>query len=475
MLKTAGVRNTGRYEGVGVSLIPRKHQISGLKDALKNGSYGLWDDAGTGKSLVAYLFSATSLIHGKKVLGIMPPGLSEQYLENFLSGISMDLPAGGVVLNQPPAERAELYKKWDKTGWPDVIIIGYQMFLRCRKHLPKEEYRTVICDEAHALKNPSSTTHKIVKEFVEGANTLYLTGSPSPTTPEDSFGLISLLTPHVYRSKRAFDRKHLIKTQMNNFMVTTGFKNLEILSENLYLKARRVTKEEVLDLKKPNVIVKELRLDPPHRTLYKTLMTERVLEVKGELITALESASLRRHAMCLSSFPGQYQDTKKKIKSRMLLVLDELMDSINMKENKLLIFANYVPTVESLQEYLIEFNPAVIYGGSNTEENRKKFINDDTCRVVVINPQAGGAGLDGFQHVCHNVLFFEPLPSPGMLDQCSSRLIRSGQKRVVNVYILNVVGTLFVRAHNVLLGRAEALRQTVIKAGDMLNELLGKE
>jgi len=471
VLSSAGVKNTSKYEDVKVWMEPREHQVSGLIGVLKYGRYGLWDDPGTGKSLIAYLFSAVSLVNGRKVLAVMPPGLSDQYLENFIDTIGMALPNGAALLNQSPKARLEKYEEWNKTGWPDLLVIGYQMFLRCRPYLPSDEYQTFICDEAHALKNPRSSTHKVVKEFMYDHNVLYLTGSPSPTTPEDAYGLITLLNPGVYRSKRAFDRKHLIKVERD----TVGFKNLNLLSENLYLRARRVTKEEVLDLKKPNIIPKAFSLDKSHHALYKKLVSERVLEANGELITALEAASLRRHAMCLVSFPNKYSDSKRKIKSNMLVVLDEIMDSINMVENKLIIFANYVPTVEALEEYLVDFNPAVIYGGSNTEENKQKFINDDTCRVAVINPQAGGAGLDGFQHVCHNVAAFEPLTSPGVMDQCTSRLIRSGQERVVNVYLLKVSGTLFVKAYRTLLDRTKALKQTVIKAGDMLNELLGGE
>jgi len=51
--------------------------------------------------------------------------------------------------------------------------------------------------------------------------------------------------------------------------------------------------------------------------------------------------------------------------------------------------------------------------------------------------------------------------------------VRSGQTEVVNVYVFKVAGTLFVRAIDTLLGRTKALKQTIIKAGSLLEELLG--
>lgn len=471
VLKMQKVRGAQRFDSVALGLPPRPHQCEGLKLALKDGTYGLWDAPGTGKSYISYMYSATSIGVGRKVLAIMPPGLCEQYEEKFRELVFIS--CSSWVLNQTPAKRKEKYAEFKKKGWPDLLVVGYQMFLRERKNIPDHEYRTIVVDEAHALKNPSSNTYKVFKDFSEGAKVLYMTGSPAPTTPEDAYGLISLLTPDAYRSKAAFDRQHLVKTNMGRFRVTVGYKNLETLSENLHRKGRVVTKEDCLDLKVPNMIEETVRLESKHRDLYKKFMQERILEVGDELINGIQAAGFRRHATCLTSFPSEYLETKTKLKSAVVQRLEDILDSVNVTKNKVVIFANYVDTVERLRDHLQKLNPATIYSGSKTEENKRKFVEDDTCRVVIINPQAGGVGLDGLQKVSHNVIFFEPLGSPGLFDQCCSRLVRSGQKNVVNVYIMKVMGTVYVRSVETLLGRTQALKETVIRPGALLEELLG--
>lgn len=467
-------------ESFGITVVPdpndpskqtRPHQLTGLRNSLEQGSYGLWDDPGTGKSLISYLRTAHGILTGKKVLAVMPPGLSWQYLLKFNEQIKGH-GFTGKVMDLGPSGRQYEFTKYNVHGWPDLLVIGYQMFLRCVGDLPRGVYSVFVADEAHALKNPSSRTYKTFRQFTEGGEVLYMTGSPAPTTPEDGYGLISLLTPDAYRSKRAFDRIHLVKVQKGNFRVTVGFRNLDRLSKNLYLKARRVTKEDVLDLKKPNVIPIDVVLDEAHQSKYTQLMEERVLEHGDELINAVQGAAMRRYAMTLCSFP--HLITKYKKKSQMLVALDALLESINLAETKIVIFASYVDTVENLGEYLKEYSPALIYGGSDTHANKNKFIEDPSCRVAIINPQAGGAGLDGLQGVAHNLMFFEPVGSPGIMDQCASRLIRSGQEHVVNVYLMRVRRTLYMRAVNsVLMSRVHDYKSTLVSPGDFLEELLG--
>jgi len=482
ILEDAGFKKHIDFESIASLQVPRPHQLEGLKDILKNPRWGLWDDPGTGKSLISYLYIAALNAKNKKVIAIMPAPLVEQYANNFKDVIH-GLPVSCEVMNETPVKRKEKYKQFeDREGWPNLIIYSYQMFLRDYEAIPFKRYLALVADEAHALKNPSSKIYKTVKDVLllnQKMRFVPMTGSPAPTVPTDTYGLISLIRSDLYRSKKAFERKHCKKMLIDGFWQIVGYKNLESLSDNLYLCGRRVVKESVLDLSVPNVIPVTLGLERRHKLLYKKLLEERVLEiplrhrVEGDegVIDAIQAAALRRHAFTLCSFPEQYTD--KKFKNAVLERLDATLDTINLQNNKVLIFANYVSTVEGLAEYLKDYNPAVVYGGSNTEENKNKFINDDTCRVCVLNPVAGGVGLDGLQNVSHDIIFLEPPTSPGLFDQSASRLVRSGQEKVVNVYVFKVTGTVFTRAVSSLLERTEDVKKTVLTPGLILNELLG--
>lgn len=469
-LYEAKIKGAEKFQHIRLFKIPRPHQIEGLRDTLRNKQWGLWDDPGTGKSLIAYMYATIAASRGSKTIALTKPGLVDQFAEEIYN--EMDVQMSVHALNQPPAERNKLYAKYKKQGWPDLLIISYPMFLREFPKIDTRQYPNVIADEAHKLKNPSSQTYKAVKQYIDDKRFVPMTGSPQPTTPEDAYGLISLLTPDAYRSKRAFDRKHLMKQNTGRFWVTVGYKNLDDLSDNLYAKARRVCITDVLPLDKPNVVEVPVTLSTQHMNLYRKLVSERMLELGSETITAIEAAALRKHCFSLAAFPSLYSNNK--VSSNVLQTLDDQLDTINLKETKALIFASYVNNVEGLGEYLEEYNPAMIYGKTNNNAGKKKFIEDDSCRVAIINPTSGAEGLDGMQKVCHNVLFFEPVGSPGLFNQAAARLWRSGQENVVNVYVFKVHGTAYVKAIATMLGRTEAMKQSVLKVGSLLDEFMGK-
>ena len=37
------------------------------------------------------------------------------------------------ILREVPARRKKLYAKWDEGGWPDILMMSYQMFRKLRK------------------------------------------------------------------------------------------------------------------------------------------------------------------------------------------------------------------------------------------------------------------------------------------------------------------------------------------------------
>jgi SNF2 family DNA or RNA helicase len=114
-------------------------------------------------------------------------------------------------------------------------------------------------------------------------------------------------------------------------------------------------------------------------------------------------------------------------------------------DEKLLLFAWHRDVVDALYDALKEFHPAKIYGGvslKQREDEKERFISDESCRVMVCNIQSGGTGVDGFQKVCCNVAFAEFAATSTDMEQAEDRLHRGGQERPVNVYYLIAQGTI---------------------------------
>ena len=77
--------------------------------------------------------------------------------------------------------------------------------------------------------------------------------------------------------------------------------------------------------------------------------------------------------------------------------------------------------------------------GEVTEKGKQaaiqRFIEDPSCRCIILQPQSAGFGVDGLQHVCSDMLFLEAPTVAPTFYQAAARLDRDGQKSPVNCRI----------------------------------------
>ena len=92
--------------------------------------------------------------------------------------------------------------------------------------------------------------------------------------------------------------------------------------------------------------------------------------------------------------------------------------------------------------------------------------------MLIANPRAGGVGLN-LQSVCRYVIFAEPTSVPGEFKQASERVYRSGQTRVVSMWILKALGTISPKLTANMLEKERDIVETMRDKQSMLDELLG--
>lgn len=92
---------------------------------------------------------------------------------------------------------------------------------------------------------------------------------------------------------------------------------------------------------------------------------------------------------------------------------------------------------------LSEFNPVLYTGSESGKEkinNYNKFINGETNLLIL--SLRSGAGIDGFQNRCSNIVFGELDWSPQVHEQAIGRLYREGQKeKVMAFYLVSEFGS----------------------------------
>lgn len=502
-MQAAGVTNCPLWmHGIPMKYRPFDHQLDSLREMLSHERFGEYSDAGTGKTLPMQGYATLYAALGNRAVVVMPPSLIEQFLETFhefFVGIENHIKIA--KLKGTPKQREKLIAVWDSEGWPDVLVMSYQMFLKHsppRKKVKSKErvdgrlrvvartnpmyrflqnrgYNALIADEAHALKNPGTETHKAFWHYVgdgEGEHALVLaTGSPIGNTPIDAYGLIRLVTPEAYRTKGAFERDYVIFNPNSDFREILGYQNLEKMHEVLYKQARRVTKQEVFkDLQEPLVAQVPVQLSPKHKKLYQSLLKERVLLLQDKLIDATQETALRMAALRLLSCPEHYSDEP--IDNELRRSIDAIVEGIDPSQHKIIMFSYFKETVAALSQHYAHLNPAVINGASGDKDpQRLKFLNDPSCRMIIVNWLSGGVGLN--LQISSHVVFAEAPTVPKDAHQAIARAHRSGQKEVVNVYFFKVPGTLAAKNIKKLLSKEVENNEVVRDKHKLLAELLG--
>lgn len=343
-------------------------------------------------------------------------------------------------------------------------------------------YKYVVADEAHKLKRPDSNIHQTVRDFVspwagEDSRGLVLaTGSPIETNVEDAFGIINLIDPDIYGTKRRFDAQHCVFVPNVPFRKVMEYTHLDQLHRNLFARARRVTKRAAFP-EMPERVISEipLKLSSDHKALYDKLVEERVLELGDGVIDATTQQALYQYTQRILICPEAVTD--KPPKSNALLdAVDDILDQLGNR--KMILFCWYQESADKLMKHYADHNPVLINGttsGTVRERAKSRFINDPSCQLLVVNPVSGGVGLDGFQKVCSYAVFVEVCPWPGRFEQAIGRLERSGQTESVTIYLLVPRGTVAVKLRNDLCKKESDAHDAVRDKTTLMADLLGED
>lgn len=431
---------------------------------------GYYLDMGTGKTAVstaAALYkkltrpSATTLV-------IMPPILITGWAR-WLRRIKPPLDV--VAYRGTPKERKLIRLRGD------FILMSMQIFKKDYARIvaelgTKDADIIVIVDEATSIKNVGSDNHKKVRDFSAGRDLMLLTGTPI-SSPGDAYAYIKLVAPGTYRNQNQFENIHVAERDF--FDKITKWQNLELIASNMKVNSVRLMKEEVLpDLPEETINPVYYELEPDHYRLYQKLAEEQLLRLKdGGKIDATQATALF-YALQQIVVNYSYFSQKEGVRSAAYDVLDQVLAECAGK--KLLVAANYRLTNRNLYEYLKPHGAVAIYGEISPRQKeiaKERFIDDPDCPVAVIQPMSAGYGVDGWQHVCSDMLFLETPLFPTPFHQAVDRLHRDGQKFNINVRIAVAERTLQVRLLENLLQKDEIVNVVVPSWKDLRDAIYG--
>lgn len=385
------------------------HQKEALQKASKQSGFAFFMDAGTGKT--ATTINWLRLIYKKHsaiipTLILAPPVVCENWRREF------SLHAGSAVTNSVKVLTGEL-----KNRARDLLLNNKQIFITNHESLDSKVFvdavisrgiRVFVVDESQKLKNPSGKRAKAAHKIADRAQfKLILSGTPVLNSELDLWSQLRILgngiVPENYFTFRAryfYDANIGMPKAVHfpNWKIKPGAQAelAAILDRYSY----QIKKRDCLDL--PPLVKQTIRVpltseqqrhyEELDRDLITTIGHERT--VTPNVITKL----LRLQQLCSGVLPSTSSDETFVIPSGKYAALRDVLEPI-IKEHKVIIWTSwtdtYLPIANVVESLGVNF---VTLTGQTKESERQqnidRFNNDESTRVIISNPAAGGTGIN---------------------------------------------------------------------------------
>ena len=438
----------------------------------------LADDMGLGKTI--QVLGILNMSRLKKEKGTDLLVVPASLVDNWRLEIERFAPMLKVLIAHPSripsAELKKLSRK--RVNAHDAVITTYGTAMRSG-WMKDYAWRSVILDEAQAIKNPGAKQTRAVKAM-QARWRLALTGTPVENRLGDLWSIFDFLNPGLLGPAKAFNG--LCKSMAKN---RQGYAPLRRLVQPYILRRLKTDRDVIADLPDKTEVTAHCLLSRRQAALYQQSvdeMQEAIETLDGMERRGVVLAFLMRFKQ-ICNHPSQWlgDGAYEPADSGKLSRLRELCESIAARQDKVLVFTQFREIIEPLSGFLAEVfgsSGLVLHGGTPIKKRQglvKSFQEDDRVPFMVLSLRAGGTGLNltAASHVIH----FDRWWNPAVENQATDRAFRIGQKKNVLVHKFVCRGTLEERIDELIAGKQE-LSDEVLEGGsessltEMTNEAL---
>lgn len=425
-----------------MELFGYQKEISLMSKEILNvsGGVALLMDMGTGKTVTAADISRIA----KRVLIVCPTTVASVWANGDINKLIPDAVVTDMTLIQRSKRKGKgnyciinynsVWIKDGKKAVPDKWILDWQPDM-------------IICDEAHALAEPTSAQSMCMHQLADITKyRLGLTGTPINNSPLDAWSIMRFIDKHVFDMPFiAFKNKYTIMTRLKKgsrtFGKVVGFKNLEELKSKLHSVSFRVTREEVFDLPKETETMVAVEMVKEDRAIYDDIVnsTRQLVDI-GDRDNAL--TMLLRLRQFLGGFvPVIDKDGIEQIRygnTAKIKTLLKLAKHLNAQGKPFIVFCQFTNEVEIMYQFLTEsgIKAKLLYGRIKKNE-RELLISDfqsGVYDVLVCQTKIASSGLTLTRGVAS--VFYSFSFSIQEMLQAKARIYRKGQEKPVTHYYL---------------------------------------
>ncbi|KAK0078517.1 hypothetical protein PV326_009307 [Microctonus aethiopoides] len=455
----------------------KEYQIKGLEwlvSLFNNNLNGiLADEMGLGKTIQTIAL-ITYLMEKKKVNGPFLIIVPLSTLSNWVLEFEKWAPSVVVVSYKgSPAGRRTIQSQMRATKF-NVLLTTYEYVIKDKNVLAKLQWKYMIIDEGHRMKNHHCKLTQILNTHYLAAHRLLLTGTPLQNKLPELWALLNFLLPSIFKSCSTFEQ------WFNAPFATTGEK-VELNEEETILIIRRLHKvlrpfllrrlKKEVESQLPDKVEYIIKCDMSglQKVLYKHMQSKGVLLTDGSekgkqgkggtkalMNTIVQLRKLCNHPFMFRAIEEKYcehvgttgivaTDPDLYRASGKFELLDRILPKLKATNHRVLLFCQMTKLMTIMEDYLgwRGFMYLRLDGSTKAEERGEllKNFNDagSPYFIFLLSTRAGGLGLN--LQAADTVIIFDSDWNPHQDLQAQDRAHRIGQKNEVRVLRLMTVNS----------------------------------
>lgn len=296
----------------------------------------------------------------------------------------------------------------------------------------------IICDEAHALKNPQAKQSKAIAEIVAGGGQFIgATGTPMPNGWIDFAGYSKLFG--FTKNITEFKRIYVQEVRYKGFPEIIGYNNIATMDKQLKSIAPYLSREQALELPETQFIRRDIKMTDTEMKKYITVKATRLYH-NEPLDNSTRLISVLRQMTTASRIP-------------------HLMSILDDTEENVIVFYNYVSEREAILKELAKNKTVLRYDG---EVHDKLPTSGDKVKNTVLVAHHKSASQALNLQWANITVYFSPTFSYLDFSQSLGRTHRTGQTKKCVFYMLSVKGTVDARVYKALSTKKDFTNKLVV-------------
>ncbi|XP_061542774.1 chromodomain-helicase-DNA-binding protein 6 isoform X3 [Phycodurus eques] len=446
----------------------REYQLEGMNWLLFNWynrkNCILADEMGLGKTIqsITFLYEMFSMGIRGPFLIIAPLSTITNWEREFRTWTRMNVIVyhGSQISRQMILQYEMFHRDAQGNAGPSVLkfhglITTFEMVMADCPELKKLQWRCVVIDEAHRLKNRNCKLLEGLK-LMNLEHKVLLTGTPLQNSVEELFSLLNFLEPLQFPSESGFlDEFGDLKTEEQ-------VKKLQAILKPMMLRRLKDDVEKNLAPKEETII--EVELTNMQKKYYRAILEKNFSFLsKGAnqhnmpnlINTMMELRKCCNHPYLITGAEEKILESFRKSHgpdtsdlqlqamiqaAGKLVLIDKLLPKLLSGGHKVLVFSQMVRCLDILEDYLIQRRYTYERIDGRVRGNLRQAAIDRFCKpdsdrfVFLLCTRAGGLGIN--LTAADTCIIFDSDWNPQNDLQAQARCHRIGQSKAVKVYRL---------------------------------------